>query len=223
MHAMSARHAKKLCHGVCVHKNRRSRSHCVANEQMILDVPEEFVLWIGSWRLRSRSGCCSRVPVRRQDVLLQTSLTLQLQFNPPAVSPAFCALFSCEQRWASGGHQPKRKEDERYEFQWIHHKTITMANCKKIMASMNGDHDEVFHMTVHVKTFNGKTSSIICGRTQEAREIKEEVERTTKIANEEQQFDNHDYIHKKYFRILFFFRNEKNENISEFFSCTSIT
>ena len=45
---------------------------------------------------------------------------------------------------------------------------------------MNADQDEVLNMTVYVKTFNGKTISIRCGRRQEAKKIKEEIERKTK-------------------------------------------
>ena len=83
-------------------------------------------------------------------------------------------------------HQPKRKEDERYEFQEIRHKTITVEHCKNINEGMSGDHDEAHNMTVYVKTFNRKTSSVRCGRRQETNKIKEEVARKTKIPQEQQ-------------------------------------
>ena len=38
-------------------------------------------------------------------------------------------------------------------------------------------------MTVYVKTFNGKTISIKCGRRQEATKIEGEVGRNTKMHN----------------------------------------
>ena len=66
-------------------------------------------------------------------------------------------------------------------FQEIRYKTITVEYCKNIIAGMNGDHVEVLNMTVYVKMFNGQTICINCGRKQEAKKIKEEVERKTKI------------------------------------------
>ena len=91
--------------------------------------------------------------------------------------------FASEQRRASSGPSanqnvgyreprpkklinPKEKKmsDERHEFEEIRYRTITMEHCKNIVTGMNEDQDEVLKMTVYVRTFTGKTSSIKCGR-----------------------------------------------------------
>ena len=64
------------------------------------------------------------------------------------------------QRTQTEAHQPKRRDDEHYEFQEIRYKTTMLKNCKNIIEGVNEDHDEALYITVYVKTFNGKTISI---------------------------------------------------------------
>ena len=197
-------------------KNSRSRPHTVAIEQMMPEVLEEtgstrgvldsgqavdLVSHMVSMRVvRCGVSFCNET-FQSVDSFESRVSRMRCRVNPGRhCLSCTCFIRTEKSQWRAQckpkrriqrtqteeAHQPTGKENERYEFEEIRYKTITVENCKNIIAGMNGDLDEVLNMTVHVRTFNGKTISIKCGRRQEAKKIKAEVERKTKSPKEQQ-------------------------------------
>ena len=99
------------------------------------------------------------------------------------VSPGFFQHFSSEQRRASGGlsanqnvgyREPEQKKVSPKE------KKMNVASSRRSATSITVEffckNTIAVNMTVHMKTFNGKTISNKCGRRQEAKKIKEKLE-----------------------------------------------